>query len=316
MSSMRGATARKTPADARVARAIDLLVFLTAQEGCSSTRAAACEALSTDEPGLRETLDIVTSLGDRLTGARAVIVEEGDSLALIGDAARMKPLRLSLEEGMVLGHVLSAVHLAPEARERAERSLAPLGVVPEQDVIADTAAYGPHYLTLSEAIRCGARCTLLYRSSSDERARERTVDPGYLQTDRGTAYLVAWDVDQDAQRRYRLDRVEDASLTDDSATRHPWRYDTPAESLSEDGERVTLGFSTEAGALARPWLEPGTVTDADVEGRMRAEARCASKPWLFDQVLAGGGSIWIVEPATLRQELLSYAESLLAHVER
>ena len=54
----------------------------------------------------------------------------------------------------------------------------------------------------------------------DTRPRERLIDPLRIATHGDQTYLIAWDVEVDAQRSYRMDKIEGLALTDDSVERH------------------------------------------------------------------------------------------------
>ena len=59
----------------------------------------------------------------------------------------------------------------------------------------------------------------------DARPRERLIDPLRIATHGDQTYLIAWDVEVDGQRSYRMDKIEGLALTDDSVERHtPVRY--------------------------------------------------------------------------------------------
>lgn len=291
--------------------AIGLISLLSAARGSRVTRAEARRALQVDEQGLEQAMHMVGNLFDRESGARAIIIEEGDCLALEGDAATMPIPRLTVGEGLVLAEAMGALDLEPGIRERIASALLPFGVEPAAPNASfiDSTPYGPSYLVLEEAIRYGIRCTIDYRSSTDRAARRRTVDPLALEVDAGMPYLTAWDLDRDAQRRYRLDRLSSASFTDESVERHHWKRGDIAKSLREAGDIAVLAFSSERDARWRSWAGMGEIIPMD-DGRARADVAFTSKPWLFDQLLAAGGSIEILEPEELKDELDIYASTL------
>lgn len=295
--------------DQRIANAISLLTLLSAASEGFVRRSQAMRALGIDEARLQDALSVISDLADRTSGARAIVLEEDDQLALIGDAAQLKPLRLTFEETLALAHVLDATRLPPDARHRIARALLPEGVEWEGADIADAARYGSTYAALAEGIRYGIRCMARYRSAGDRAARERIIDPGYLQAENGGTYLVAWDVEQGGQRRYRLDRLESVAFTEDSVEDHPWRYDTPSESVRTHGLRAHLRWASEEQVRQCPWAVAQDVR-ADGEGAT-GEVAYTSEAWLFDRVLAAGGEVVILAPEELRARFCGYARGLL-----
>ena len=132
----------------------------------------------------------------------------------------MRPLRLTVGESMALAHVIHALELDPNLTERLERALIAPGI--EQ-------------ATSSHSLRPRAHTARSTRSSPKPSktgfgaasCTERRQTPSHAAPYRPLAfeafddyaYLVAWNVEKDAERRYRLDRISDVKLTDDSIGR-------------------------------------------------------------------------------------------------
>lgn len=303
-------SAPRQSTETRLSRALGLLSLLSGAGAAGVSRQEARASLGCDEPALDAAIEVVSLLMDRETGARAAVLEEDGLLSLAGDAAELKPLRLTAEESAVLAHVLDAAGLDAGARERIERAVAvAAGARDGRELIADGAGLGPYFAPLSEAIRDGVRVRLTYRGHADAVARERTVDPGSLQVADGAAYLLAWDVEARGERRYRLDRIEALAFTDDSVEPHPYKAALPAESLKRRGACAELRWDS------RPELEDAGWQGIDAVRELPDGGACArvfysSRAWLFDQVLAAGGRIRIESPASLRRELVAYASGL------
>lgn len=298
--------------DDRIEAAIDLLAALTARGENPLSRGDAMALLDLDGSELDDAIALIGTLADRWTGARAVIAEDDRGISLVGDAATLRPLRLTLEEGAVLSHVLRAARLDASTRERIERALLPLddGDPALDDGLAGGGSVSDVYLALKDAIRFGKRCSVRYRSASDESARERTIDPWRMETIGDVSYLVAWDVARDAQRRYRLDRFERVVDTGRSTARHPWDERDLAESIKGAGDVATLRFPSERAARETGWSGLGSIEPLP-DGAVAAQVSYTSEPWLFDQVLAGMGEIRLLGPKTLLPRFEAYARSLL-----
>lgn len=305
-------TKGKSSADRQVSQAIELLAMITSAPQGRIERARVMRALGIGPEVLTSLCDLIGSLVDEATGVRAVIIEEEDDLVIVGDGATLRPLRLSLEEGLVLSHVLNAAHMDTEARNRIARAILPLGAGGEElEAIGDTAEYGGSYPALAEAVRIGIRCRLLYRSADDAAATWRLIDPGETVTEQGVPYLIAWDVEADAERRYRLDRVADLVYTDDSVLPHRYSRATAAESIHSGGAQAIVAFSSRALAERASWAGLGALSPAAGGGRVLAPLSYTSESWLFDQVAAAGGDIEIVEPAPLRDRFRARAAGLI-----
>ena len=161
------------------------------------------------------------------------------------------------------------------------------------------------------------RLLITYRSQHDQMARERLVDPGYFDVDNDAAFLVAWDVERDEQRRYRLDRISRVMATDDSVCAHRFERDTPHGSIGRTGEAVLLRFADAATFESCDWAmraERNPFGDercgVQDDGSVLACTACVSPEWLFDRILASGGTMRLIEPKEMRRQLLSYAAGL------
>ena len=118
------------------------------------------------------------------------------------------------------------------AAERIRHALLPEKLGYNQRVV-DTVARGSHWQQLNCAIQDGVRCRIIYRSMDDTRPRERLIDPLRIATHGDQTYLIAWDVEVDEQRSYRMDKIEGLTLTDDSVERHAPASLSLHESLSK-----------------------------------------------------------------------------------
>lgn len=303
------ANARLT-AEQTVIAGIRLLEALSAAPGQTLRTQDATVRLGVDSAQLTQVVETLSALSDRSSGARAAVEITDDRVTLQGDAALIMPRRFSLEESMVLAHVLDVLDLDADTRERIRRALGPVDGRAERPGIAEPARYGSWFSQLSEAIEDGIRCTMSYRSLTDDTARERLIDPLSIQEEHGDAYLVAWDVQKDAERRYRLDRISGLAFTDESVDAHEVGTLDIAESLHRAGTSTRLRLRAGASSFMLDWAGVADIVRSD-DGSTEFTLFYSSKPWLFDQVLAMGGDIEMLEPAELRDELLVYANALL-----
>lgn len=300
--------ARKLTSEQRLSRAIDIMEALYAAGEKGIDRGEICSRFDITGASLDEIIGIVSTLADRESGARVICECRDERVILTGEAGRVLPLRLSAAEGAVLNHELESLGIEPETAARIRRALLPEELGYNQRVI-DTVARGSHWQQLNCAIQDGVRCRIAYRSLGDERARERTVDPLHIVTNDDSMYLIAWDTEQDAQRRYRLDKIEEIVLTDDSVERHHSKITTLQDSLAKAGREAKLTMSLDlAGRLG--WAGITSVNRADEETAI-VTVRYTSEAWLFSQVVAKGGAIRITDDPALSKRLCDYAETLI-----
>lgn len=302
---------RKLTSEQRLSRAIDIMEALYAAGEKGMDRAEICSRFDITGASLDEIIDIVSTLADRESGARVICECRDERVILTGEAGRVLPLRLSAAEGAVLNHELESLGIEPETAARIRRALLPEELGYNQRVV-DTVARGSHWQQLNCAIQDGVRCRIAYRSLDDERARERTVDPLCIVTNGDSMYLVAWDTEQDAQRRYRLDKIEEIVLTDDSVERHHSTITTLQDSLAKAGREAKLAMPLDlAGRLG--WAGITSVNQTD-EDTAIVTVRYTSEAWLFSQVLAKGGAIRITDDPALSKRLCDYAETLICQL--
>lgn len=297
-------------ADECLSGCIGLLTALSASPDASVHIPTFAQDAGMDEEQLEVLLELIQSISDERSGARIAIVRDGSTIRLMGDAGRLSPIRLTPSESLALIQVLDRCGIARDVRERILRSLGDVAREGRDErLVSGDALFGGYYPVIAEAITIGARLALRYRSASAEAASGRVVDPGYIEATDDGAYLIAWDVEKDAQRRYRLDRIELAELTDDSVVAHDFARMSAAESLAAHGETATVLWREAQTFETCSWagLHRGEAV-FNSDGSVEAPVSFASAPWLFDQVLAAGGEVVITAPDPLAKALISYAK--------
>ena len=289
---------------------VKLLEALTADLSHTLLLTQACAICDTDETQLVAAVDMLAELSDRASGTRVAVYVDDESIVLDGDAGWLRAVRLTPAEALVVGQVLETLdidrNLALLIRRAALGDGATLAGT--DTLLADTTSYGTYQQALTEAASYGIRCRMLYRGATDTKARERTIDPHRVERADGVAYLLAWDVDKDQERRFRLDRVEDVVYTEDSVAEHPWSGRGIAQSLRRSGSYATVSCSA-AFAERAGWAGAEQVGH---EGDLvTLEISYVSESWLFDQVLGSGGAARIIEPQSLKHRFVAYASALL-----
>lgn len=298
----------------RVTGALWLLEALTAAPGQRIDAAYAKQTLACTDDELDGYLALLSTLADRTGGGRAIAYRDGSALVLEGDAACMKPLRLTAGEGMALAHVLLSLNLDRDLADRLERALLVPGSgnanIHAEPLLANTRSFGACYQQLSEALTDGVRCRIAYRAQTEQKPTVRTIDPLCIETSDDSAYLLAWNVEKQAARRYRLDRVSAVEFTDESVERHHVAPGTVANSLATTGTTATVECSVDNDAPTR-WLGIQSIEQVPgTDARQRIMVQVSTPAWLFDEVLAAGGDLVIVAPAALREQFIAYAQKL------
>ena len=298
-------------------RLIDALALLEALSaagtaGISAENFMNEQGIKADE--LAQACDIIAMLADRESGARARVDERAGRLFLAGADGRISPLRLSLSEGLVLAHMIETATIDTETKRSIEAALLPFGADADlRDSISSTSSPAPWIAAVTEVIAFGIRTELNYRSSSDDAPRVRTVDPQRVEVRAGSTYLVAWDIDKDEQRYYRFDRIIDMRKTDESVVVHEHNQDENENSgfgLAGKGRLVQVSLPTSAaGYITWAGIAKRSVRKADPD-RTILSVHVASDTWLFQQILASGGSIKIENDPELAEAFQNWAREL------
>lgn len=300
---------KKITGDAYVLCSIQLMQMLTTAPEHKLSRAAAAASLGIQDDVLSQITDLISLLYDRTTGARATVDITDNEIVLVGDAAELVPLRLTMGDAEILRHILSSLNIDARARERILAALAdPVTLTERMELLREPARYGHFYQVLSESIEDGARCEISYRAAHDDSVRMRLIDPHRIIDDGASSYLVAWDINKDAQRLYRMDRISDARLTDDSVERHPFTEVDVLTNLRKNGKLAVLA-SDDTYARTLSWRGIESISSDGESCLLRV--RYTSEPWLFNQVLASLGSLTIEQPEELRERFREYAKTLI-----
>jgi predicted DNA-binding transcriptional regulator YafY len=119
-----------------------------------------------------------------------------------------------------------------------------------------------------------------------------------------------WDLDKDASRSYRLDRVKSVELLDDDFE--------PREGIEPEAPWLSTG-EVESPQVARIWISPERarwaredkrVVQELRDGAVIAERHFAGSEWLAREILKEAGDAVVLEPEDARQAVLQAAEQL------
>jgi proteasome accessory factor C len=169
--------------------------------------------------------------------------------------------------------------------------------------------------TLEEAIARRAEVALEYRAAADGRFTRMAVEPRALFPREGHWYLVAWSVEKEAERLYRLDRIQSAVIGERifGAHRGPGLERLGGRRAylpSGDERRITLRF-TPAAAHQATECWPGQVRTRP-DGSALVTFDATPNEFQLGQVLGWGGQAEVVAPPELRARLRERVAALRA----
>jgi predicted DNA-binding transcriptional regulator YafY len=160
---------------------------------------------------------------------------------------------------------------------------------------------------VNEAIERRRVLELHYYKENEDEFVKREVEPYQLVNGPEGWYLGCYDLGRDDTRHFRLDRMKEARVTDESFE--------PREGVEErlaEQEWLVHGEVGTAG-VARVWVSPDrarwlreerTVTDELSDGAVVVELPYGSTDWLVREVLKGVGDLVVLEPDDARDAVL------------
>ena len=171
-------------------------------------------------------------------------------------------------------------------------------------------------MAIARAIGSGERLRFRYRASDDEKTR-RDIEPKGLVAIGRRWYLVAWDVDREDWRTFRVDRIEDPWTT---RSRDP-RHELPdGLDLVAFVERQTLAqaptyqmvatIDAPAEHVTRRMGEAALEVEPLGNNRCRITAAADTLPWLAFRLLGLDADFEVHEPADLRNYISQLGERL------
>lgn len=301
----------KLDSDTRLQVALNLLAMLTRAPSRCLNCNDATQQLNISPQQLTEVVNLLELVANETTGSRIAISIDQSQVFLEGNAGNFEPLRFSADEALAIYQIVDHFQLNPSTRERIHQALNP---VVSGEFAAQTDGdplFGGFYQVLVEAMGIGARLRMSYQSTEDSEAQTRLIDPGFITVAGDAAFLIAWNIEKDAQRTYRLDRMVSVELTDESVEHHNFEQQSVAESLQAAENQVIVRFNT--GELFEHCDWAGLNCEQAVthdDNSVSAPLACASKLWLFDQIFSAGGTIQIDNPQVMRHEFIEYVQGI------
>src|SRR5205807_9453966 len=157
---------------------------------------------------------------------------------------------------------------------------------------------------VSQAIVKRRMIELEYYKENEDELSQRTVEPYALTNGREGWYVASFDPERDGVRHFRLDRIKQATVTDEKFEPRP-EVDPAAE---VDGWLRT--GEVQASRSARVWVSPERarwarearrVVDEWSNGAVLVELSFAGVDWLVREILKEAGDAAVLEPEDARE---------------
>jgi proteasome accessory factor C len=310
---------RRNSASARLRRLLAMIPWLAANDGPKVADVCARFGITAGE--LQRDLALLTTyVGVPPYTPEAlfdITIQRGRVFAHLTPALD-RPLRLTPEEAVALvvaGRALADVPGAepdgPLARALAKVAEV-LGVDPSDAIEIDLGTgSAPTLAVLREAVASRRRVEIDHFVASRDEIITRVVDPWAVHHDAGVWYLVGRDHLRGVPRSFRVDRILDARVLEQRATKAPAEPIEIGFAAAEDDPRVVLEL-TEAGRWV---VETYPVEAVEVleDGRVRATLAISAPTWLARLLLRLGPAARVLEgPVELRDVGSDAARRVLA----
>ena len=170
---------------------------------------------------------------------------------------------------------------------------------------------------VSSAIAGRRLLRIEYYKENEDEFTERTIEPYKLANGQEGWYVHCFDLDKDASRSYRLDRIREATVLDETFE--------PREGIEPDVHGWLSTGEVPASSTARIWISPERarwaredrrVVEELSDGAVVVERTFASHEWLAREVLKEAGDAVVLEPEEARAAVLEAAEALAGAVKR
>jgi predicted DNA-binding transcriptional regulator YafY len=164
---------------------------------------------------------------------------------------------------------------------------------------------------VSQAIAERRLLELEYYKENEDEFTSRRVEPYQLLNGQEGWYVHSFDVERDAPRSYRLDRIKSATLLDESFEQRP--------GIEPDVRGWPRTGEVETSRAARVWISPERarwaredrrVVEELSDGSVVVNLHYAGETWLSREILKEAGDAVVLEPEDARRAVLEAAEAL------
>jgi predicted DNA-binding transcriptional regulator YafY len=165
---------------------------------------------------------------------------------------------------------------------------------------------------VNEAIARSRVLELQYYKENEDQFTKRRVEPYRLENGREGWYVECFDLGREAIRHFKLDRVKEATLSEETFEPRP-----EVEELAGVEGWMTHGEVPTA-HVARVWVSPErarwlreerTVVEELADGAVVVELPYAGTSWLVREILRGAGDLVVLEPEDAREAIAKEASN-------
>ena len=273
-----------------------------------------CSKLELSEEELRDDIDVLNVVN--FGGGTYVLYAEikGDEIEVdsepYGDSFA-RPARLLPLEAKALVAAIDLVgdHM-PQTRLDSARDkiVEALGHDPAREGLAISVASGGAEVArvVNEAIASRRVLELNYYKENEDTFSERRVEPYRLENGREGWYAECYDPERGAMRHFKLDRIKEATITDEVFEPRP-----EASELAGVEGWMSDGKVPEA-SVARVWVSPERsrwlreerdVVEELSDGSVVVELPYAGTSWLVREILRGAGDLVVLDPPEAREAI-------------
>lgn len=258
-----------------------------------------------------------------------LIVVENDRIYVDIDQQLGRPLRLTAQEGLAISVALRTISddgpyaaTAQSALQKIKEHLA--------DDVAELVREMEHRITIEggehgaedrlAALRRGLEekkeVAITYFSASSQTLTERKLRPYLLVQQAGYWYVVAFDNLREAERIFKVERVREARVTEET-------FELPADfdpdpftsgrifMPGQDLQTARIEIRGPAGRAVADTLSPRDVLESTSE-HVLIQMHYANPEWLAAWVLSFGDAATVHEPAELREAVAERGRAVLA----
>jgi proteasome accessory factor BC len=165
---------------------------------------------------------------------------------------------------------------------------------------------------VNQAIAESRVLELSYYKENEDQFTERRVEAYRLENGKEGWYVECYDLTKEGVRHFKLDRVKEARLSDETFEPRPEVEEfAGVEGWMTHGEVPTA-------EVARVWVSPErarwlreerTVVEELADGAVVVELPYAGKPWLVREILRGAGDLVVLEPPDARDAIAKEVEA-------
>jgi proteasome accessory factor C len=304
------------PLKERIRRLLVMLPWV--MERGSATVAELCERFQVSEAELIADLEQVSLCGLPPYLDEMIDVFIDDGIVEVGIPRFFtRPLRLTAPEGFTLIAAGRAALAMPGADPTGPlaRAIDKLEAVLGASGLEVDLQQPPLTTAIVDAADAGQRLAISYWAGYSDEVTERTITPRRVFSDRGRWYVIADDDRSGEERRFRIDRILEASVVAGVVTPREVVVPTGDDWFDDvaDAVEVTLQLSSRGRWVIErfPVREVDESTLADT-GTITAVLTVANERWLRQLLVRLGPDATVIAPASWRTLAADTAREVLA----